>query len=161
MEDAVKMISEYMLIWSIHGFWPKFDSFGNFEITENTQQSLNMTNINNMTNLTRSSDVGSGRRTALHAQNDSELCYAFAIISALRNALLKFMENQTSIEPEELKAVIEQIEKPDGKFNFKMFIVNYIGNVNPRSFQGLIKSVRIDKTVTEKQQKFVCLEPSV
>ena len=126
-----------------------------------------MTNVENLTNLTTGfSSIG---RTRIHSQGDSQLCHSFAIVSALRQALMQFLKTLSSIAPETIKDIEEQITTTDGKYCFRLFLVNFIGNVNPRSYQGLFKSVAPDwfsienqtaviKTVIERMTKRTTFE---
>jgi len=135
-------------------FTEKFESFGNLtdvDIPHNTQKSIDMTKLENLTNLTKSSDNLSGNRTYFHNQKESQLCHSFAAVSALRQALLKFLKNFATNE--KLATIENEIEKLDGKYSFKIFLVNFVGNVNPRSYQGLMNSA--DQTSTESQTAVV------
>jgi len=136
-------------------FTEKFESFGNLtnvDIPHNTQKSINMTKLENLTNLTKSSDNLSGNRTYFHNQKESQLCHSFAAVSALRQALLKFLKKFVTAD-EKLATIEKEIENSDGKYSFKMFLVNFVGNVNPRSYQGLMNSA--DQTSTESQTAVV------
>ena len=129
----------------------------------------NVENLTNLTNLTISYDFSSIGQTRIHSQGDSKLCHSFAIVSALRHALLNFLKTLTSTAPETIKYIEEQITTTDGKYSFRLFLVNFIGNVNPRSYQGLFKSVDPDdysilkqtaviKTVIERMTKRTTFE---
>ena len=136
-------------------FTEKFESFGNLtdaDIPHNTQKSIDMTKLENLTNLTKSSDNLSGNRTYFHNQKESQLCHSFAAVSALRQALLKFLKKFVTAD-EKLATIEKEIENSDGKYSFKMFLVNFVGNVNPRSYQGLMNSA--DQTSTESQTAVV------
>jgi len=120
-------------------------------VLDNTQQSIDMTNVENLTNLTISYDFDSLRRTRIHSQGESKLCHSFAIVSALRQALLNFLKTVTSIAPEAITHIGEQFKTTGGKYCFRLFLVNFIGNVNPRSYQGLFKLVKSDDYSILKQ----------
>ena len=114
----------------------KFESFENLtniDISQNTQHSIDMTNLENLSNLTKSSDVYSDRRTYFHGQRESQLCHSFAIVSALRQALLMLLKNPACTL---LPTIENEIRNPNGRYSFRIFFVNFLGNVNPRSYQG-------------------------
>ena len=129
------------------------ESFGNIgyvNILEHTQQSIDMNNLNNLTNFTRSSDNFSGNRTQLHNQKDSQLCHSFAVVSALRTALLNVIKN-LNLTDEKRKQIQDKICDPKSEWSFKMFLVNFVGNVNPRSYQGLLNSISPNWSAIELQ----------
>ena len=109
-----------------------------------------MTNVENLTISYDSTSFSSIGRTRIHS-----LCDSFAIVSGLRQALLKFLKSLTSIAAETIKDIEEQITATDGKYCFRLFLVNFIGNVNPRSYQGLFKSVDPDWFSIENQTDVV------
>jgi len=126
-------------------FTEKFESFANLtdvNISQNTQRSIDMTQLDNITNLTRSSSNFSDGRTHFHDQKNSELCHTFATLSALRQAILKFLKNFTS---EKVATIEQEIYNPNGVYSYKIFLANFVGNVNPRSYQDRVLK-RIFKT---------------
>ena len=133
------------------GFTEKFKSAGNIDvnISQNTQQSIDMTNLQNLTNLTRGSTNFSAGRTHFHDQKDSQLCHSFAVVSAVRQALLKFLKNM--LTDEQFKIIEKEISDSNGKYSFRLFLVNFVGNVNPRSYQGLLNLVDPNLSSIERQ----------
>ena len=132
-------------------FAEKFESFQKstfIDVAENTQHSIDMTNLNNLTNLTRSSDNFSLGRTKFHNQGESQLCHSFATMSGLRHSLLELVEEKrkNNYPGEKYKMIKNEIITSSGEYSFRMFLINFLGNVNPRSYQGLISSVNPDRS---------------
>ena len=148
IREAITIMKQF---GQLLGFTEKFKSAGNISvnISQNTQQSIDMTNLENLTNLTRGSTNFSAGRTHFHDQKDSQLCHSFAVVSAVRQALLKFLKNL--LTDEQFKIIGKEIAFTNGKYSFRLFLVNFVGNVNPRSYQGLVNLVNPNLSSIEKQ----------
>mgnify|MGYP000059998592 CR=1 FL=1 len=44
-----------------------------------------------------------------------------------------------------------EIQNSNGKYSFRLFVVNFVGNVNPRSYQGLLNLVDPNWSAIERQ----------
>ena len=121
------------------------------DIPEHTQCSVNAQKIEDLTNLTKSSGTFSNDRTALHRQKRSALCHSFAIVSGFRKCVRKFLKNLQNVDPAKLSEVEEQMKKSDGIYCFRNFFVNFVANVNPRSYEGLVNPAGADPFEIEKQ----------
>ena len=125
------------------------------DIPEHTQCSINVQKIEDLTNLTKSSGTFSNDRTAFHQQKRSNLCHSFSIVSCFRNCLLKFLKSLQNIDQEKLSKIEEELKKSDGIYSFRSFLVNFVANVNPRSYEGLVNPAGADPFEIEKQTAVV------
>ena len=125
------------------------------EISENTQCSINVEKIEDVTNLTKSSDTFSNDRTSFHTQRKSALCHSFSAVSAFRHCLRKFLKSLKNVDPKILAEIVEQMNKSDGIYSFRTFLVNFVGNVNPRSYEGLVNPAGADPFKIKQQTAVV------
>jgi len=125
------------------------------DVAEHTQCSINVQKIEHLTNLTKYSGNFSGDRTAFHQQQKSALCHSFSIISGFRHCLLKFLKSLQNIDQEELSKIEAELKKSDGIYCYRNFLVNFIANVNPRSYEGLVNPCGADTFEIEKQTAVV------
>ena len=125
------------------------------DIAENTQCSINVQKIEDLTNLTKSSGTFSGDRTSFHQQRKSALCHSFSIISGFRHCLLKFLKSLQNIDQDKLSKIEEELKKSDGIYCYRNFLVNFVANVIPRSYDGLVNPAGADPFEIEKQTAVV------
>ena len=117
-------------------------------VSEHTQASVNV--MKNLEELLDSMTFGTftnSLQTNFHYQGDSSLCYGFAIISCLRHVILQFVKS--SNVSKKIKNEIVNACQQNGNYHKSLAI--WVGNVCPRSFEGLFPNCPVDSQTTSKQ----------